>query len=74
MVDRRHRLGMTIPKSLAKNIGQGHADRGMIFCHICGTQKVDIQLDGSGRLRGRCPICEPLPPPEEMPPMDQDPF
>lgn len=73
MVDRRHRLGLPIPKSWSKNIGQGHADRGMIFCHVCGTQKVDVRSD-SGKLIGRCPICEPLPPPEEMEPLDQAPY
>ena len=73
MVDRRQRLGLPIPISWSRNLGQGHADRGMIFCHICGTQKVDVQSE-SGKLRGRCPICEPLPPAEEVPPPPQMPY
>jgi hypothetical protein len=67
LVERRQRLGMAIPRSWSRNIGQGHADRGMIFCHHCGTQKVDVHEEAGGRLVGRCPICEPLPePPDDV--------
>ena len=56
----RYRLvGRTIPMYLSSKIGQGHADQHMIFCHKCGTRKVDVREDDNHRLVGRCPQCEP---------------
>lgn len=43
-----------------KRAGQGYLERGMIFCHKCGAQKVDVHAGESGRLIGRCPVCEPI--------------
>lgn len=57
---RYRRNGTNIPLRISRRIGMGHADRGMIFCHQCGTQKVDVRSDGNGLLHGRCPVCEPL--------------
>ena len=59
-VEKRSRSGLPVPASWAKRIGHGHLERGMIFCHKCGSQKVDVHADGSGRLAGRCPVCEPI--------------
>ena len=60
LVERRRKAGLSVPASWTRNIGKGHLERGMIFCHKCGSQKVDVHEDGSGRLVGRCPVCEPL--------------
>lgn len=59
MADRYRRQGITIPLYLSSKIGQGHADRHMIFCHKCGTRKVDVREDANHSLVGRCPQCEP---------------
>lgn len=59
-VEKRRRSGLPVPASWARNVGHGHLERGMIFCHKCGSQKVDVHADGSGRLAGRCPVCEPI--------------
>lgn len=57
----KRRLGESIPAYLARSIGNGHLDRGMIFCSKCGSQKVDVSKDGNGNLQGRCPQCDPIP-------------
>lgn len=66
MADRYRRQGITIPLYLSSKIGQGHADRHMIFCHKCGTRKVDVREDANHRLVGRCPQCEPKDPPQNI--------
>lgn len=62
----KRRRGESIPVYLARSIGNGHLDRGMIFCSKCGSQKVDVYGDNNGNLQGRCPKCDPPPPLEEI--------
>ena len=38
----------------------------MIFCHKCGTRKVDVREDANHSLVGRCPQCEPKDPPKNI--------
>ena len=61
MADKYKLLGNKIPMFISSKIGLGHADRHMIFCHKCGTRKVDVQENDGHRLTGRCPNCEPIP-------------
>lgn len=63
---KRRRLGLPVPAVWARNMGNGHADRGMIYCSKCGSQKVDVYAENNGNLQGRCPKCDP-PPPLELP-------
>lgn len=66
MADRYRRQGITIPVYLSSKIGQGHADRHMLFCSKCGTRKVDVHEDTNHSLVGRCPQCEPKEPPKDI--------
>lgn len=72
MADRYRMQGKTIPMHLSSKIGQGHADRFMIFCHKCGTRKVDVHENGEHRPEGRCPLCDPLPPVEQTQDMNNE--
>lgn len=38
------RSGSGIPRFLSKKMGNGHADRGMVFCAKCGMQKVKSKV------------------------------
>ena len=50
--------GKPIPKSIAINIGKGHADLNMEFCHRCGSQKAFSSIDKSGKKIYLCPNCD----------------
>ena len=59
MADKYRVLGKKIPLFISRNIGNGHRDRNMFFCHKCGAQKVDV-VDKSGNHEWRCLACDPL--------------
>lgn len=59
MADKYRVLGKKIPLFISRNIGNGHRDRKMFFCHKCGAQKVDV-VDKSGNHEWRCLACDPL--------------
>ena len=66
MADRYRLVGEKIPLFWSSKMGQGHADQHMLFCHKCGTRKVDVREDDNHSLIGRCPQCEPIDPSKDM--------
>lgn len=52
-------LGKKVPLFISRNMGNGHKDRNMFFCPICGTQKVEY-VDNSGHKEWRCLVCKPI--------------
>lgn len=59
MADKYRVLGKKIPLFISRNIGNGHRDRNMFFCHKCGAQMVDV-ADKPGKHEWRCLACDPL--------------
>ena len=59
MADKYRVLGKKIPLFISRNIGNGHRDRNMFFCHKCGAQMVDV-ADKPGKNEWRCLACDPL--------------
>ena len=59
MADKYRVLGKKIPLFISRNIGNGHRDRNMFFCHKCGAQKVDV-VNKSGNHEWRCLACDPV--------------
>lgn len=59
MADKYRVLGKKIPLFISRNIGNGHRDRNMFFCHKCGARMVDV-ADKSEKPDWRCLACDPL--------------
>lgn len=53
------RQGRHVPDFISRNSGKGHKDLNMVFCHLCGTQKIDY-VNKSGRHEWRCLSCHPI--------------
>ena len=52
-------LGRRVPLFISNYMGNGHKDRHMVFCHKCGSQKVDY-TDKEGHHELRCLTCNPI--------------